>query len=74
MLGLVFANVGVCFYQTKQADDVVDSLAPELSIIASVVREGQKQYINARDLVPGDIIYLVEVSRCLCDRPPLSDV
>lgn len=66
MLGLLFVNVGTTVYQTRQSDAVFASLAPEDSVWATVVRDGQKQEIPARELVPGDIVYLGEVS---CSYP-----
>lgn len=65
MLSLLILNVGTTVYQTQQSDDVLTSLALEDSVCAIVVRDGQKKEIPARELVPGDIVHLGEVSSSL---------
>jgi magnesium-transporting ATPase (P-type) len=44
----------------RQAGDIVEQLKAGIALRALVVRDGREQEIEARDLVPGDI-----VSRCL---------
>ncbi|KAK6834374.1 hypothetical protein PG987_009068 [Apiospora arundinis] len=60
IMGILFLNAFVGFYQEKQAADVVASLKGDIAMRATVVRDGQEQQILARELVPGDIVILVE--------------
>lgn len=56
ILGILFLNAFVGYYQEKQAADVVASLKGDIAMKATVVRDGQEQTILARELVPGDIV------------------
>lgn len=56
ILGILFLNAFVGFYQEKQASDVVASLKGDIAMKANVVRDGKEQQILARELVPGDIV------------------
>lgn len=56
ILGILFLNAFVGFYQEKQAADVVASLKGDIAMRCNVVREGREQNILARELVPGDIV------------------
>jgi H+-transporting ATPase len=49
-------NAGVGWYQEKQAGDIVAELKAGIAMKAFVVRGGQEKEIEARDLVPGDIV------------------
>ena len=56
ILGILFLNAFVGFYQEKQAADVVASLKGDIAMRCTVIRDGQEQNILARELVPGDIV------------------
>ncbi|KAK8065991.1 plasma membrane H+-ATPase [Apiospora hydei] len=60
IVGILLLNAFVGFYQEKQAADVVASLKGDIAMRATVVRDGQGQQVLARELVPGDIVILVE--------------
>ncbi|KAK7935498.1 H+-transporting ATPase [Apiospora marii] len=60
IVGILLLNAFVGFYQEKQAADVVASLKGDIAMRATAVRDGQEQQILARELVPGDIVVLVE--------------
>ncbi|KAL1970818.1 hypothetical protein VTN77DRAFT_2652 [Rasamsonia byssochlamydoides] len=62
IIGILFLNASVGWYQEKQAADVVSSLKGDIAMRATVVREGQEQEILARELVPGDVIVVSEGS------------
>jgi H+-transporting ATPase len=56
IIGILFLNAMVGWYQEKQAADVVASLKADIALKTTVVREGREQEILARELVPGDVV------------------
>lgn len=44
----------------RQAGDIVAQLKAGIALKTNVIRDGQEQEIEARELVPGDIIILEE--------------
>ncbi|TDL15261.1 plasma-membrane proton-e [Rickenella mellea] len=60
IIGILFLNAGVGWYQEKQAGDIVAQLKAGIAMKAFVVRGGREAEIEARDLVPGDIVVLEE--------------
>lgn len=56
ILGILFLNAFVGFYQEMQAADVVASLKGDIAMRCMVVRGGVERNILARELVPGDIV------------------
>ena len=55
---LLLFNAGVGFWQEYQAGNAVAALKKKLALKSRVLREGSWQSLNARELVPGDIIRL----------------
>jgi H+-transporting ATPase len=55
---LLLFNAGVGFWQEYQAGNAVAALKKKLALKSRVLREGTWQPLNARELVPGDIIRL----------------
>jgi H+-transporting ATPase len=55
---LLLFNAGVGFWQEYQAGNAVAALKKKLALKSRVLREGAWQPLNARELVPGDIIRL----------------
>jgi magnesium-transporting ATPase (P-type) len=51
-------NAGIGFYQERQAEKSVQSLMALVSPEAHVVRDGDKQTIDATRVVPGDVVLL----------------
>ncbi|KAF7378377.1 Plasma membrane ATPase [Mycena sanguinolenta] len=60
IIGILFLNAGVGWYQEKQAGDIVAELKAGIAMKAFVVRGGKELEIEARELCPGDIVILEE--------------
>ncbi|KAI0065005.1 plasma-membrane proton-e [Artomyces pyxidatus] len=60
IIGILGLNAFVGWYQEKQAGDIVEQLKAGIAMKAFVVRGGQEQEIEARELVPGDIVVVEE--------------
>ena len=60
-------NAGVGWYQEKQAGDIVAQLKAGIALKAIVVRNGKEIEIEAREIVPGDIVVLEEGSTIPAD-------
>lgn len=73
IIGILFLNAIVGWYQEKQAADVVASLKGDIAMKATVIRDGQEQEILARELDTGDIVVIEEGTvvpadvRLICD-------
>lgn len=63
ILAILLLNAFVGFYQEKQAADVVASLKGDIAMRTTVVRDGQRMNILARELVVGDIVSSTNFSR-----------
>jgi H+-transporting ATPase len=59
IIGILALNAFVGWYQEKQAGDIVEQLKAGIALKAIVVRDGREQEVEARELVPGDIVRLV---------------
>jgi H+-transporting ATPase len=55
---LLLFNAAVGFWQEYQAGNAVEALKKKLALKSRVIRDGQWQPLDARELVPGDIIRL----------------
>jgi calcium-translocating P-type ATPase len=64
---VILLNAAFAFTQEMQAEHAVEALARFLPARAKVVRDGQHQEIEARELVPGDIILVEEGDRISAD-------
>jgi H+-transporting ATPase len=58
IVALLLFNAGVGFWQEYQAGNAVAALKKKLALKSRVLRQGSWQLLNARELVPGDIIRL----------------
>ncbi len=56
IIALLLFNAGVGFWQEFTAGNAVEALKKQLALKARVLRDGEWQEIDARELVPGDII------------------
>lgn len=73
IIGILFLNAGVGWYQEKQAGDIVAQLKAGIALKTNVIRDGQEQEIEARELVPGDIIILEEGKTIAGDAKIIGD-
>src|SRR6516164_6086522 len=76
-LGLAIAavivlNAGFAFAQEMQAERAVEALAAFLPERAGVLRDGARQEIAARSLVPGDVLLIEEGERVCADARLIS--
>lgn len=67
IMGILFLNAFVGFYQEKQAADVVASLRGDIAMRCTVIRDGREQEILARELVPGDLVSEIAVVAVVVD-------
>ncbi len=58
IFGVVLLNSIIGFIQEHKALNALDALSKALVTEANVIRSGEKQRINANQLVPGDIVLL----------------
>ncbi|MFF4084702.1 cation-translocating P-type ATPase [Streptomyces sp. NPDC001777] len=67
VLAVIVINAGFALLQERQAERAVETLAHYLPERALVVRDGQSLTVEARDLVPGDVILLEEGDKVPAD-------
>ncbi|TVR76251.1 MAG: cation-transporting P-type ATPase [Chitinophagaceae bacterium] len=67
ILAVVFVNAIVGFIQEGKAEEAIEQLRKMLSPVANVIRNGQRQEVNADSLVPGDIVLLKSGDRVPAD-------
>ena len=72
ILAVIIANATFAFVQEQQAERAVEALAAYLPQRATVVRDGSRRSIEARDLVPGDILEIAEGDKISADARLLS--
>lgn len=73
IIGILMLNAFVGWYQEKQAGDIVAQLKAGIALRTTVVRDGQEHEIEARDLVPGDIVIVEDGKTIPCDGRLLAD-
>ena len=64
---VIVLNALLAFTQEMQAERAVEALAAYLPDHASVIREGTRAEIEARTLVPGDVLVIEEGNRVCAD-------
>jgi calcium-translocating P-type ATPase len=69
---VIAANAAFAFAQEQQAERAVEALGRYLPQHATVVRDGRHRTIEARELVPGDILLISEGDRISADARLLS--
>jgi calcium-translocating P-type ATPase len=67
IVGVVALNAVFAFVQELQAERAVEALGEYLPPRASVRRDGKRQLIDARNVVPGDVLLVAEGDRISAD-------
>ena len=67
LLVIQFTNAGISFYETMKAGDAVAALKNSLKPTATCKRNGKWEDIDARNLVPGDLVLLAAGSAVPAD-------
>ncbi|ETW74592.1 P-type ATPase [Heterobasidion irregulare TC 32-1] len=73
IIGILFMNAGVGWYQEKQAGDIVAQLKAGIAMRTTIIRNGKESEIEARELVAGDIVILEEGSTIPADAKILAN-
>jgi calcium-translocating P-type ATPase len=69
---VVLVNAVFAFVQERHAENAVEALSAYLPQTACVLRDGRRTQIDARELVPGDVILVSEGDRVSADARMLS--
>jgi magnesium-transporting ATPase (P-type) len=67
VVAVIFLNAGFAFAQEMQAERAVEALAAYLPERARIRRAGEAQEVEARTLVPGDVLLLEEGDHVCAD-------
>jgi H+-transporting ATPase len=67
LLAIQFTNASISFYEITKAGDAVAALKASLKPLATVKRDGVWKNINARNVVPGDLVLLASGSAIPAD-------
>ncbi|HET6209631.1 MAG TPA: HAD-IC family P-type ATPase, partial [Jatrophihabitans sp.] len=67
VVAVIVLNAAFAFVQEMQAEHAVEALAAFLPATARVVRDGHRWEIEARELVPGDVLVIAEGDRVCAD-------
>jgi len=59
ILTMVLLSVILNFYQEHKSDKAADKIARRIAIHSQILRDGKKQELDTKYIVPGDIVYLV---------------
>lgn len=73
IIAILLLNAFVGWYQEKQAGDIVAQLKAGIALRSVVIRDGQEHEIEARDLVPGDVVVVEDGKTIPCDGRLLAD-
>ncbi|HEY7596133.1 MAG TPA: cation-transporting P-type ATPase [Actinophytocola sp.] len=72
IVAVILLNAALAFLQEQQAERAVEALAAYLPPHATAVRDGRRQSVPARDLVPGDVLVIEEGDGISADARLLS--
>ncbi len=67
LIASILVIIGITFYQEEKTERVLDALKNLSSPRALVMRDGRKQRIAGREVVPGDVVFLAEGDRVSAD-------
>jgi len=56
---LILFNFAITFFQEGKADKAVKKIQNQLNVVVKVLRENKWQWVEAKSIVPGDIIELI---------------
>ncbi len=72
IIAVIFLNAFFAFAQERQAERAVEALSRYLPQQVAVRRDGKREVIDARELVPGDVLLLAEGDRISADARLLA--
>ncbi|MEA5153502.1 cation-transporting P-type ATPase [Raineyella sp.] len=72
IVAVILLNAGFALLQERHAERAVEALAAYLPLTARVIRDGQESELDARSLVPGDVIVVREGDRVCADARLLA--
>jgi calcium-translocating P-type ATPase len=72
IVAVIVLNALFAFFQERQAEQAVEALGRYLPQQAAVRRDGARRLVDARELVPGDVLLLAEGDRISADARLLS--
>ncbi|WP_371402655.1 cation-transporting P-type ATPase [Kribbella sp. NBC_00662] len=64
---VILLNAALAFVQECQAERAVEALAAYLPVLTTAVRDGDVRGVEARSLVPGDLVVIAEGNRVSAD-------
>ncbi|MFE2612358.1 cation-translocating P-type ATPase [Micromonospora chalcea] len=67
IVAVILINAGFAFAQERHAEHAVEALSRYLPQRVSVLRDQRRQRVDARRLVPGDVIFIAEGERISAD-------
>lgn len=67
LFAVVFLNAIFTYLQERQSEKILESFNKMLPVMVSVVRDGKEQRIDAKTVVPGDVMILYEGDRISAD-------
>lgn len=67
IVAVIVLNAGLAFAQEEHAEHAVEALSAYLPQRASVLRDGHRVQVLARELVPGDVLFVNEGDRISAD-------
>ena len=67
LFGVVLLNATFTYLQERQGEKIMESFQRMLPLIVVAVRDGDTDQVEAKDLVPGDVILLSEGDRVPAD-------
>jgi len=73
IIGILFLNAFVGWFQEKAAGDIVEQLKSGIALRATVIRNGQEHEMEAREVVPGDIVVIEDGQTIPADGKVLAD-
>ncbi|MEX1014045.1 MAG: HAD-IC family P-type ATPase [Candidatus Paceibacterota bacterium] len=68
----IFVNAALGFYQENRAENALERLKSYIKERARVIRDGEEHEIDAKQIVPGDLIHLSYGSRIPADARIIS--